>query len=106
MAATIPGAGHKGSFLFAKEATYGTAPAAATIKHEFESFTWATPDNAIEDPNMNTSGASSRAITPGLQFVTGSFRMRLGYDGCEEILRWMLPVYAGSTVEKIGRAHV
>jgi len=48
--------------------------------------------------NMNSSGASPRAIGKGLQFVTGRFRWRVGYEGDEEIWRWVLGTYARTTV--------
>ena len=102
---SIPAVGHLSSVLIAKEATYGTAPAAATAKYDIADFSIDQNQSTIDDPNMNSSGSSPRSIEPGLQFVTFSFRMRWGYAGCEEMMRFLMPTYSQATVDTSARDH-
>lgn len=102
---SIPALGHLTSLSIAKEATYATAPASATAKYDIADFSIDQNQSVIEDPNMNSSGASARSIEPGLQFVTFSFRMRWGYAGCEEMMRFLLPTYSQATVDTSARDH-
>ena len=103
MPTTAPG--HKSFLLIAKESTFGTAPGTATDKIDVESFEWDQNMSAIADPNMNSSGASPRSIVQGLQFVTGRFRVRVGFGGFEELFRFCLPNYSSAVADTTARDH-
>lgn len=103
---SVPGVQHKSNLRIAKESTPGTAPGSATSLLEVESFDIDPGINTIQDPNPNTSGASSRDIVQNSRALTGSFRMGFGYDGCTELARWLLPTYSQSTVDTSARAHL
>src|SRR6185369_16908263 len=95
---SIPALAHDSSLRIANESTYGTAPGSATSKMDMVEWEIDPNLSTIPDVNMNSSGASPRAIGKGLQFVTGRLRWRAGYEGDEEIWRWVLGTYARTTV--------
>lgn len=94
----LPAVGHKSFALICKEATLGTAPAAATAKFELVNFEFSTNQSTAEDPSMSSAGYFPRAIEQGLQFVTGKFRVKVGFEGFEELWRMVLPSYSSSVV--------
>jgi len=102
---SLPGVGHKGHLLLTKESTYGTSPGSAQDKYEVENFEYDANQSIIADPNINSSGASARSIVQGLQFVTGRFRIRIGFEGFENLWRFVLPTYSSAIVTGTTRDH-
>lgn len=89
----IPGIGMDSYLQLAKEATYGTAPAAATAKMELLSASINPIISVLEDPSMNNSIISRRAVLQGGQYVQGTFRVRANFVGMEELYRALLASY-------------
>src|SRR3990172_2715527 len=102
---SIPALGHNSSLLVAMESTYGTAPGSAASKYDIANFRFSINQSSIECPNMNSLGASPTSIVPGLQFVTGSFDLQWGFEGCEELMRFLLPTYSSAVTDTSARDH-
>lgn len=96
-----PGLGHKSTLRIAKESSYGVAATTATAKYDVVNFSIDPNQSVMEDPNVNTDGGSPRDILQGLQFYTGSFRIALGYEGFEEMLRFLMPTYSSAVVDTV-----
>jgi hypothetical protein len=99
---SIPALGHKSTLQICKEASYGVAPAAAIARYDIANFKWSANQSAIECPNMNSAGASTRGIIPGPMSITGSFDLCLGFGGTaaimgdEELWRWLMSTYTSA----------
>lgn len=103
-----PGLGHKVLLRFSEEAAYGVAETGAADA-VFEVVS--TPDldanlTFIDDPNMQATKQSPRNISQGLQFITGGFRIRVGYEGFERLWKWLLPTYSSAQPDSVGDAAV
>lgn len=89
-----PGLGYKSFLLIGKETVYGTPPAACNAKCELLSHSFNANLGTIDDPSMTSTQLSRRAIGQGGQFVSGSVRVRLNYEGHEHIWRLLLKTNA------------
>jgi hypothetical protein len=76
-----PGLGYKSSITLAREVTYNTYVSAAEAKMELLGFSVNANLSTIDDPSMTATQLSRRFIGQGGQFVTGTFRVRVNYEG-------------------------
>jgi len=95
----MPAMGHKSWLQVAKETFYGTA-VAATQRLELIKWSVSQTISSIKDPSLY-SGQSVRGVYQGGQNVKGTFTVRCGYEGLEEIMRGCMGTYA-NTKSQIG----
>jgi len=103
---TTVGVGAKSSVTFAKETTFNTAPTTGTPK-KLELITAAiTPRmSVIEDPSMSNAQASRRFVGQGGQYYEWSMKLRINYEGMEELWRMYLPTYTNAVTDTTARDH-
>lgn len=101
-----PGLGANSSVVIGKEVTYGTAPTSGTpTKLELISASINPRLSVIEDPSMSNAQASRRFIGQGGQYVEFAFKVRVNYEGMEELWRMAFPTYTSATVDTSARDH-
>src|SRR5438128_9697399 len=104
---SVPAIGHNSYLQIAVESTYGTSPATATNKFEIVSAELSPNLSTFPDPSISSVGVFPRNIVRGLQFVTGRVRVKVGFEGFEELWRALLGSYSAALVggETLVRDH-
>lgn len=90
----MPGLGHRSWLQFAKESVYGTA-VAATQRLELIKWNVSQQIGVIRDPSLYAA-QTMRGLYQGGQLVKGTFTVRCGYEGLEEIARGCMGTYVNT----------
>src|SRR5437773_806263 len=103
---TTVGIGAKSSVVIGKETVFNAAPTSGTpVKLELITASITPRLSVIEDPSMSNTQASRRFIGQGGQYFEWAMKVRVNYEGMEELWRMLFPTYSSAVVDTTARDH-